>query len=163
MHDHWTEVETEMLESAKTFGDLASIALIILGRMKELGKPVVQICGPMSTGGFGNLTENMQLFEYAIDVANDMDVTVFNQLPFQNAMIRIADWKPGEPYVMDILEIFYRRIFESGLIAKTLFLPDWQSSHGAKWERELVAKLGIAIEEYPIEWLVSARIIRTAA
>jgi hypothetical protein len=158
MHDHWTHAEAGMLEQAKTFEDLADIAIIILARMKKHGKPIIQICGPMSTGGFGNLADNMQLFQYALDVATDMGLTVFNQLPFQDAMIRISGWEPRKPYCRPILEVFYRRIFESGFISQTLFMPDWQSSYGARWERELVTKLGIIIEEYPVEWLVSARI-----
>ena len=54
---------------------------------------------------------------------------------------------------MDMLDVLYRTIFSSGLINKALFLPDWESSKGARWERDLVTELGLEILEYPIEWL----------
>lgn len=163
MHEHWTEVESGLLEKVTTFEGLADIALTILARMKKQGQPIVQICGPMSTGGFGDLAQNMVLFEYAMNTAVEHGLIVFNQMPFQDAMIRIANWKPNQSYCTAILEVFYKKVFESGCVNKTLFIPDWQSSHGATWERKLVTELGIVVEEYPVEWLVSARIIRVLA
>ena len=34
-------------------------------------------------------------------------------------------------YNTPVLETFNRKVFESGLIAKVIFLPDWQSSKGS--------------------------------
>jgi len=140
VHEHWTE-------------EAADVALLILSRMKELGKPIIQICGPMSTGGLGDLSQNMKRFQKAIDIATERGLTVFNQIPFQEAIVRLS--RPGESdeYCMETLEIFYRRIFESGHISKTLFLSGWDGSTGATWERNLVCKLRIEVEEYPTEWL----------
>jgi hypothetical protein len=97
----------------------------------------------------------MARFRQAIETASEHGLVVFNQLPFQDAIIRISSFDENsvDSYDMAILEVFYKRVFESGYVKKTLFLPDWQSSKGARWERELVSKLGIPIEEYPIEWL----------
>ncbi len=154
MHEHWTDEEREALKATSTFEGTAEVAIAILVRMKGLGHPIVQICGPMSTGGLGNLERNMIRFQQAIDIATERGLTVFNQIPFQEAIIRICKFEEGpREYDWDILEIFYRRIFESGHISKTLFLSDWQSSTGATWERNLVTRLGIPTEEYPPEWL----------
>lgn len=153
MHEHWTNTEVEALKRASTFEQTADIAIVILASMRALDQPVVQICGPMSTGGLGNLNRNLAYFQRAIDVASEKGLTVFNQIPFQQAIDRIDQVSKNGQYCMDILEVFYRRVFESGHISKTLFLPDWQSSIGATWERNLVAELGIPIEEYPTEWL----------
>ncbi len=153
MNNHWTDEEERRLEAADSFEELAEIALIILNRMAGLGQPIVQICGPMSTGGFGNLDDNMKHFERAVEEAYKRGLTVFNQLPFQSAMKRILNWTPDQPYELKILEVFYRRVFESGHIKRTLFLADWESSFGAVWERKLVAVLAIEIDEYPLEWL----------
>jgi hypothetical protein len=155
MNDHWTNEEIEALRSVSTYEETADVAVRILDRMATNGHQVVQICGPMSTGGLGNFKKNMARFKKAIDSASEHGLSVFNQLPFQDAIIRISsfDENGGGQYDMAILEVFYRKVFESGHVKKTLFLPDWQSSKGAKWERELVTRLGIPVEEYPIEWL----------
>ena len=46
-------------------------------------------------------------------------------------------------YWLPILDIFYKKVFESGYVSTALFLPDWQSSKGATWEKKLVSDLGI--------------------
>lgn len=154
MNEFWTQLETEALKAANSMEDTAEVALSILCKMRGFNNDViVQICGPMSTGGLGSLELNMFRFNRAIDVAQNNGIIVFNQVPFQEAMIRIAEQRKIKGYFMDILEVFYRQVFESGLIKKGLFLPDWQSSVGASWERELMLELGIIVEEYPSEWL----------
>jgi hypothetical protein len=155
MHDHWTEDEKAALEGVASLEEAADIGISILKRMKAEGKPVIQICGPMSTGGAGSIEKNMSRFEAAVDTAVQNGLTVFNQIPFQNAIIRVTDYYEGAPYNTDILEVFYRRMFESGYMDGILLLPDWESSKGAIWERELALKLGMNIEDYPIEWLES--------
>lgn len=153
MSDYWTDEEKELLEKVASLEETADVAVSILKRMRGEGKPVVQICGPMSTGGAGSFEENMARFQKAIERASENGLTVFNQIPFQTAIIRLTDYYEGSPYNTDILEVFYRRVFECGYISKALFLSDWQSSRGAVWERNLVSDLGIEIEEYPEEWL----------
>ncbi len=121
--------------------------------MRHPEQEIVQICGPMTTGGLGSLEENMAQFSRAIEQAERQGLRVFNQIPFQGAIIRITDHHDGKEYCVDILEVFYRRIFECGHVSRTLFLPGWQESRGARWERSFVSELGIAAEEYPREWL----------
>ncbi len=153
MIDHWTEEERAALTGVSSFEEAANVALVILARMHAVGHPIVQICGPMSTGGAGNLELNMARFQKAVDIAIERGLTVFDQIPFQDAIIRLSNFHESEKYNDDILEIFYRRIFEAGYISKALFLPDWHSSKGATWEREFVSRLGLAVDEYPPEWL----------
>jgi hypothetical protein len=151
----WTEVEVEALDWANSFEELADIAIIILVRMKleAPDREIVQICGPMSTGGLGSLEANMQRFRGAVEVAESKGLFVFNQSPFQDAMFRIGNWRGGMQYCTDILKIFYDKVFRSGLLNKGLFLPDWQGSIGTVWEWEVMPKLGIKVEDYPSEWL----------
>lgn len=154
MDEYWTEVEREALSKADSYEEAADIAIALLARMREQGKPIVQICGPMSTGGLGNLRENMQRFQRAVDIAIEKGITVFNQVAFQEAIIRLSSYQEGDTeYDMGILERFYRRVFEAGHIDAFLFLPDWESSVGTRWEREVAAKVGIEVKEYPLEWL----------
>lgn len=148
-----TEEEFQTLESVDNFHALADLAIQTLARMKESHPEIIQICGPMSTGGLGDLQKNMERFFRAVDVAQRRGAAVFNQGLFQGAMIRICAWEKGQPYPTDLLEIFYKKVFLSGYISKGLFLPDWESSVGAKWEREILSSSGIAVEEYPQDWL----------
>lgn len=152
--EHWTDVEREALKSASSLEEIAEIAISVLLRMKSNGhRQVVQICGPMSTGGLGSTKLNMERFRLAVKRAAAQGLIVFDQLPFQEAIIRITEYREGGEYCTAILEVLYRRIFESGHVDKAFFLPGWQGSVGASWERKHLTKLGIPIEEYPMKWL----------
>lgn len=152
--DKFWGVHKEDLERASTLGYLAAVANSVLFRMeKEKGPRIVQICGPMSTGGLGNLKANILRFKRAIFVAEHHGLIVFDQTNLKDAVERITGYKDSGEYCVDILETLYRKIFETGFISGALFLPGWQSSVGASWERQLLIELGIPVEEYPAEWL----------
>ncbi len=153
-NDHWTEIEKQALKGVTTFEDMLPIAITILKRMTELGKPTHQVCGPISTGGRGSVQANSEYFKNAIRVAQERGLVVFDQFPFQEKMAELAaPFEARKEYCNDILHVFYRGIFKSGLIDTMLFLPDWQSSKGATWERNEAKELGITIKDYPEEWL----------
>ena len=135
---------------------MAEVALIILGRMREEARPIIQVCGPISTGGLGSVEANSARFWRSVEVASQHEMLVFNQMPFQEAMIRLDKQRGQVGYCTDILDIFYTRIFQSGHIEEGLFLPDWEGSVGARWEREIMKRFGIRITEYPTEWLIEA-------
>ncbi len=142
------------VHNVETFEDLAEIAIKILRELDKSGKPIVQICGPISTGGLGSLEKNLTRFEKAIKTATKNGLQVFNQAPFEDTIRRISTKYPKtNGYCMPILDVFYKKVFESGYIKTALFLPDWQGSKGATWERELVTSLGIEVKEYPEAWL----------
>lgn len=148
MITYWQEEEKHALKRSKSFEEMVQIATSILKRMPQ---PVVQICGPMSTGGAGNLEKNMKRFQIAINALNENGISVFDQITFQDAIVSLIKWTPDAPYNMDILEVFYSGIFKSGLVAKAIFLPGWESSKGATWEREFLKSLNVPIEDYPPE------------
>ena len=154
LHKIWVEREEVAMNKAISLHELAEIALRALQFIRQTcDGEIVQICGPMSTGGLGDLKKNMERFNFAVMKAEEMGVLVFNQAHFQDAMIRVIHFEEGRPYCVDLLEVFYRRVFESGFISRTLFLPDWHTSVGAIWEREAAENLGIVVEEYPLHWL----------
>lgn len=148
-----TPEEIEASNSAVTFDELAEIAISSLVRMKQDHTEIVQICGPMSTGGCGDFQKNMERFSRCVEVAQSHGIAVFDQVLFQHAVIRICAWKEGEPYPMDLLEVFYGKVLSSGHITKGLFLSDWQSSVGARWEWNFLSACGIPVEEYPTAWI----------
>ncbi len=146
MIHYWDEEDKKSLETAETLHDLLNTALCVL---KKMPQPIVEVCGPMSTGGAGDLTANLKRFKNAVDVLFESGVTVFDQIPFQDAMMRITSHDAAVNYNTDLLDIFYNGIFSSGHIKKAYFLPEWQSSKGARWEREFLQALPIEIVEYP--------------
>ncbi len=146
---YWTTTDWREANAISSMSGLAGIALSVLRRMPQ---PLVQVCGPLSTGGQGTLEGNTIRFQQAIAALQKRGHFVFNQLPFQPMMIRLAEAERASGYCWPILEEFYAPIFRSRLITRVFFLSGWQSSTGATWEREMVAKCVIPIEDFPDEW-----------
>lgn len=135
------ETEEKWLSEARSFHELADIAMVSLRRLPP---PVVQVCGPMSTGGKGTLQENMAYFYEAIHFLHSANFSVFDQIRFQGKMLELIGRNSrvgGRRYHKDILYHFYSTIFDSGIILIGCFLPDWHTSLGATWER---AKVGLS-------------------
>jgi hypothetical protein len=145
-----TKKEQSMIKKAKTFTELVDVGLIILNRMNQ---PIVQVCGPISTGGTGSAKENLKLFSVAINFLNKNGLNVFNQLPFERAFDRIMKGYKIIGYDTPILEEFYKPIFKSGKIKRIYLLPRWEKSVGARWEYNCAKKLGIKISKIPDRWL----------
>lgn len=151
---HWTREELAVLEAAATLREVAEIALGHLYRLQSYGRPIVQICGPMTTGGLGSLSANMRRFECAIAGAAGAGHLVFDQIPLQAAIIRITDHHNSTEYNVDILEVLYAPIFGSGCINTVFFIPGSETSRGATWERRKVMGLGIEVFECPLPWVM---------
>lgn len=149
-----SEEDSATLLQVGTFEDLAKIAISALGRMKEAGHEIVQICGPFTTGGLGSPELNGQRFDEARKAAEARNYVVFDQMPFEDAIKRIvASYNlPQGEYCDDVLDVFYRTIFKSGHLSKFLFIPGWESSKGCRWERNEAQSLGIPCEDIPLEW-----------
>jgi hypothetical protein len=139
---YWTEDDIAALKDVVTLSELHLIGARVLGRMPS---PIVQVCGPISTGGFGSIIANMQAFTETIQALQGKGLSVFDQMPFEVPMQKLKlHLAPGE-YLEAILTDFYQPLFESKKINAFYFMPDWQSSHGALWEHEQALKLGIDI------------------
>ncbi len=152
---YWTEFEIVALRGVNDFHRMADVGLLLLERMQRADdRPIVQICGPMSTGGKGSLAANMAFFKKTVRVAIEQGAHVFDQTPFEESIVRLAvEHDARREYCKDILHIFYKRLFQSGRMEGLLFLPDWQSSVGAQWEHEEAQRIGLRVENYPAEWL----------
>jgi hypothetical protein len=165
-HSYWTKRYVLQLARAQCFDSIANVALSVLDHMHtSKSEPIVQVCGPMTTGGYVpanasgeeraiGVEKNYAYFRSAIDILIADGWHVFDQLPIQEAMVRVVRNNKkyqDEEYCTDILEIFYRKIFESGYIKKGLFIHSWKSSRGATWERSLLKKIHIPVRPYPQE------------
>lgn len=153
MHRKFTPAERRLLRAAADYHQLSEIALIVLREMATHGRPIVMISGPMSTGGLGSFKANMKNFRKAVEQAKRRGVFVFDQMPFQDAMIRISRFVEGAKYDKNILHVFYRTLLRSGLVNEVLFLEDWSSSKGARFERKECLAVGVPVEKYPMHWL----------
>jgi hypothetical protein len=124
---------------AATFEELRDIAFRVLGRM-PLG--ACMICGPITTGGV-SLEENLARFNRAIDILAMCGENVFTQMPFEIPMQRIRVGTDSYQSGALLLNTFYLPIFQSGKVTRLCFLPDWQTSNGAKWEHGHAEELAI--------------------
>ena len=127
---------------AQSYRELTPIGLRVLNRIPG---DIVMVCGPISTGGLGSITENTEVFRKSIERVAAMGEHVFTQLPFEDAMQDIKGKLLPESDGLSLLELFYRPLFESGMIKRLYFIPGWEGSFGASWEHTVALELGIEI------------------
>ena len=139
MDRYWADQDVADSKRVRTFLDLSFFGLRILRRMPQ---PVIQVCGPITTGGTGSVQGNTQILAKAIKELRGRGLSVFNQLAFDEALVRIAKTYKDE---YDLLEGFYLPLFESGYIKQLHFLPTWRTSVGARWEYRKGVYLGLEI------------------
>jgi hypothetical protein len=159
MH-HETELAWLQRECAKTntFEELADVGVQELRKFHHGGGFV---CGPISTGGLGSMEKNNEVFQATIAYLQAKGEEVFNQHPYEEAMIRLREewWKQPEntgKYCTPIMDVFYARVFDTGLITKAWFIPGWESSVGARWEREYYSRSGVEIVDLTPEFTAEA-------
>ncbi|MFZ1987777.1 MAG: hypothetical protein WAV21_01950 [Minisyncoccia bacterium] len=156
MH-HETDFKWLAAECAKTdsFAELVSLALVQLRKFPN-GAGVV--CGPISTGGRG-VEQNLKIFSGSIEALKLQNFDIFSQIPYEEKIFAFRRrWQDADPsragqYYMPILEEFYHPLFHTGLIKKAWFIPGWESSFGATWEREQLTSLGAEIIDLDENWV----------
>lgn len=154
----WTPERLVRVADARTFEELHQVAAEILPLHAQ---PLGMLCGPISSGGEGSVEENLAIFEVAIMDLWSRGFHLFNQLPFEPSMHRIIReerrYYKGSQH---LLETFYLPLFESGFFQYFIFLPTWETSNGARWEREQALRLGIPFLPRPElsgEWYESLK------
>jgi hypothetical protein len=138
----WTEAQWQALSSSQSITDLTDTALTVLQRLPQ---PVGQVCGPISNGGLGSIEANLEQFRLTISKLVSDGKTIFDQMPFEDHMMRLTSEKYNAGAKADLLDQFYLPIFRSGLVRNLYFIPDWQSSAGALWEHQQAQRLGLSI------------------
>ncbi len=115
------------------------------------------VCGPMSTGGYGNTALNMLVFNYAIGALQYVGRPVWSQLPYEAGLADLElEWKKSNPraqYCDPILTDFYDPIFKTKLIKRAWFIDTWATSTGATWEYKRMTDLGLDVRVLPKGWL----------
>lgn len=99
---------------------------------------IVQVCGPISSGGLGNIEENLYKLRCSITTMKQNGYIVFDQTPFED---RIAEIKQNrfqaglfKEYDWLILYQCYEPLFGSTLFDLVVFIQGYKSSKGAMWE-----------------------------
>ncbi len=150
--NYWTDAHIVSLRNVKKFEDLHEISLSVLKSMPT-DKPIVQVCGPLTTGGLENEALNTVILKSCIIKMQIEGYNVFDQLPLGLALRRLVrEWKrTNSGYCKPILKIF-KEIFKSGFIEETSFIPGYKKSEGSRWEKLISFKLDIKISEFPFKW-----------
>jgi len=119
---------------------LVDEALLEISKMKY---PVIQFCGPISTGGFGNATENLECLYSVIQTSIKRGMSVFNQVSYERRLDKILT--DHHEYDYPLLDFFYSPILTSKKISGLVFLPLWETSIGSQWEHDIGQSLHLPI------------------
>lgn len=106
---YYTKEDYRAIENAESFTDLTEIAFRIIKRMPQ---SISMVCGPIATGGKGNIEENLKVFKRTIQTLVNNGENIFSQIPFEGAMQRIKQ-NPQYQGASQLLDEFYLPIFLS--------------------------------------------------
>ncbi len=157
MH-HKTDREWLIGECTKadSFAELTPLAIAELHKFSD-GAEV--ICGPISTGGRGNAEANFAIFSGAINALQQQGRPIFSQIPYEERIFFFRKrWQDSDPshagqYYRPILLEFYGPLIRSGRIRKGWFIPGWERSVGAQWERRELIEMKAEICYLTDEWV----------
>ena len=136
----WCDYEKELLKKAISPKDLLEVALLAVSRLSDKFHIV---CGPITSGGQGNVDNNLLVFQAMIEMLwAKRNLNVFSQMPFEQQMVKFnKDWLKEHPYMTyctPILDDFYAPFFKicAPRIEAAHFIHGWESSYGARWEHD---------------------------
>jgi len=150
-HNYWLKQDFDKLDDAKTFADVGDVAV---GVLKRLPNMLGQVCGPISTGGYGSIDKNLKAFTGTISKLISEENSLFVQIPLEDAIFRIKSTMGDKYDPLELLEKIYAPIFNSKKISKLFFIFGWESSFGARWEHDFAKKAGIQIIYLPKDYVL---------
>lgn len=103
--------------NAEKHNVLQALAEAAISRLRALPQPVVRVCGPLTSGGFG-YEENKRIFLVAEKVLKQKGFTVFDYFEGNDDEDHIAAM--GLPWE-EVMEDYHKPILESGLIETAFF------------------------------------------
>lgn len=126
---------------ARSFSELADFAVELC---RKNGHTQI-VCGPITSGGLGNIRDNFEAFAASVWKMSDYLNTAYmptqpllNQLDFEPELWALLKrWRKDNPSSEGnpILEEFYEVIFSQVEFTLAHFLPGSDTSFGAQWER----------------------------
>jgi len=143
---------------AKKADSLQAFAKLAMSELAELGGDVALVCGPISTGGLGDIEQNLGVFNASIASLRRSDPAVFDTLPFEAGIVdqRIA-WEKnpanaGKPFSTALMAAFYGPLFRHPSVTHAYFIPGWEASFGATMQRGMLIALNRRIVDLPPDW-----------
>lgn len=150
-----TPEDHEVLARAGSFRAMSIVPIRVLERLSAEGRPVVQLSGPMTTGGLGNPDLNFRLYREAVRHAYDRMVNVHDVTAYKAPLDHLCGQLPmGNPYPWDLLNDFYAPMFQSQYVTHLWLLPGWNTSTGSAFEVVEASMNGVRVENYPVMWYV---------
>lgn len=152
---YWSEDDLSAAAAAGSFQALGEVALRVLRSFPVHARgSVVQVCGPITVGGFDSPEVNFLVMRGAVRLLRGEGRFVYDQTPLEENFVRLwRAWKAlsgnDSRYCWPILEEVYDPLFHSGMIGTLYFLRGWDRSVGSCWERSRGLALGIAVRPYP--------------
>ena len=129
---------------------LTSLAGGAIARLEALPQPVVRVCGPLTSGGFG-YDKNLVRFKRAEQALRDKGFTVFDYFDSSDDEEQIK--AASIPWEM-VMEHYHDPILRANKLTKAFFMPKWEESNGSIWEREFItANTSTEVADLPEEWL----------
>jgi hypothetical protein len=113
--------------------------------LKKVPPPVARISGPLRTGGDGYDT-NLKRLRLGEALIRSRGISIFGYEKYSDAIRSAYDLH---------FEYFHIPILKTGLIQSIFFLPGWEGSGGASYERRLCDELGIAKNDITVEELLA--------
>lgn len=128
---------------------LQKLAEAAIERLAQLPQPVVRLSGPLTTSAYG-YDDNLRRFLKGQEILREKGYTVFDYFEGHNDedIIKELDLPWAE-----IMMYYHRPIMATGLIKESFFMPLWEQSNGATAEHQYAKEFGLAIHEFPEEWL----------
>ncbi|QSH39299.1 hypothetical protein JXR01_03275 [Candidatus Kaiserbacteria bacterium] len=156
---HYKTDSTWLIEECSKTDSFGELVVIAIAELEKFENGAEVVCGPISTGGKGSLEANFKVFSETITKLQKDGCPIFSQVPYEERIFFFRNrWLESDPtnkgkYYMPILEEFYHPLLQTGLIKKGWFIPGWDSSFGARWEREQLTEGNAEIEDLTEAWV----------
>jgi hypothetical protein len=105
------------------------------------------ICGPITTGGFGDRILNLDLFHQHIVAETNKGFQVFNQMPFERKLMQISDAFPQAftKKKNPILDVVYLPLIKAKKFEPIKMMPTWETSDGATQEHNAAREVELIV------------------
>lgn len=129
-----------------------------LADLVAMGGDVALVCGPISSGGLGDVDRNLDVFNATIASLRRSDPAVFDTLPFEAGILDLRNaWEAdpahaGQSFATALMTEFYRPICEHSALTHAYFIPGWEASFGSTLQRGMLIALKRRIIDLPADW-----------
>jgi hypothetical protein len=156
---HTSTDRAQLIAECANTTTLQELAAIAIREAQKFPGGCHIVCGPISTGGQGSPEANVRVLEKTIAACVTTMHPIFDQSPYEQQLAHFHNqWVAEDPeeragsYCEGILSHFYLPLLQSKAIVRTWFIPGWESSYGASWERRMSIEFGIPYADIDASW-----------